>query len=147
MGEAIAVVSAFLVPLGILISALNAGHTDLKLYGMQAAAYATTAWAFADPIPGPSQEILKRNVRFYGPDEEGKLRGAWQRATTSTISSLEDFVVRKRVEKLSYQILLRAWGETERQTLCEKVMEAFIEDLNGVEVDSLKSIMEVKYPQ
>ena len=49
---AVSWLSTALMPLGAAISIVKGGQAGLRATGMRAIAYATTAWAFDDPIPG-----------------------------------------------------------------------------------------------
>jgi hypothetical protein len=120
--------------------------------GMRAVAYATTAWAFDDPIPGPPAnyrpEITQAMVDqakkadpthasiYDGPAAASRgIASGWQKAWTdaarSAVANLEEEVVKKKVQKSSYQALYRAIGDNDKNKLAMTLMKGLEKQLSA----------------
>lgn len=148
VGTVLSVASLFLMPIAGVIALVNVGETGLRHIGMRAIAYATTAWAFADPIPGPptwlhteiSDAAVQKAIQANPGDKSferlqaaskapiAQMRKAWDDAARATVKRLEEEVVKRNVQKTSYQVLLRAIGDNDRQTLAIDVLMKELEN-------------------
>ena len=139
--------SAVLLPIYISVEVLNANEIGTRMFGMQAVAYTTTAWAFGDAMPGPSATMMKRFKGQYGEPPLPGYRQAWENSSRATTRNLEEFVVKKRVQKKSYQVLLRAIGDDNRKALCLRMLKGFEEEFReGSQRDFWKFYYDVEYP-
>jgi hypothetical protein len=77
---------------GMLKDWANAGDTDLRFYGMRAAIYATTAWAYGDSIPDRSPEVRANYVQQpVTPERLRKLDEVWRDSATAAVHAQEQF--------------------------------------------------------
>ncbi len=145
--EALAIGSIVLFPVGAIISLINAAETGERMYGMRAIAYTTTAWAFGDAIPDKSSRIIE-NVKAgpHTPDTLRSYHKAWSEASKSAVRELEDTVRKLKTRSNSYQILLRALGEDNRQKLCRTLLDGFTPQLRGTALKVWNSNLSILYP-
>jgi hypothetical protein len=149
---AVSWLSVALVPIGATIAIVNAGQTGLRHVGMRAIAYATTAWAFDDPIPAPvawirpeiSQSMIDRAKRedpssaatydraaVADRANVSEYRKAWNDAARSAVANLDAAVVQKKVQKTNYQALYRAIGENDKDKLAMTLMKGLEQQLSA----------------
>ncbi len=141
------VASAVLLPIYSAVEILNANEIGTRMFGMQAVAYTTTAWAFGDPTPGPSPTMMGRFKGQYGEPALAGYRQAWENSSRATTKNLEEFVAKKRMQKKSYQVLLRAVGDDNRKALCLRLLKGFEEEFReGSQRDFWKFYYDVGYP-
>lgn len=133
-GTVLSIASVFLLPIGATISWVNAAEFGVRQTGHRAVAYATAAWAFGDPNPKLPANIRK-NLQFsHGAHEVAKHERAWNKAVDQTMKELDATVAKKRIQKKSYQVYLRALGDNDRKTLAVEIMKGFAKEYaEGVE--------------
>jgi len=136
--------SAVLFPVGGWIEIVNAWEAGQRLAGFVAVAYAQTAWAFDDPIPGLPTRLQENITRSGLAKEIPAYRKAWQDASDSALKKLnEEAAKRPGVSKRSFQLLFRAVGDNNRQVLCRLLLKGFDNKVNTAEKMILK---ENEYP-
>jgi hypothetical protein len=122
-------VNVVVLPLLSAIEIVSAFQSGERLAGLTAVAYTTTAWAFGDPIPA-FPETRKAALRANGlaKDIAGREK-AWQESSHATVRSLNDTVAKKRISKKTLQVVLRAVGNDDRQTLCRILLKELAKDV------------------
>lgn len=141
-------VSCVLEPIEIGIAILDALETEAKIAGMQAIAYAITAWAFDDPMPGYPAS-LKPNWRGAGTGMAGLERAeqGWKDACEATVRNLEERVRKSGRSKVSYQVLWRSIGDDDRKQLARRLMDARAKEIgSSVERMSFQALNPDGYP-
>jgi hypothetical protein len=109
----------------------NVSDTDLKLYGMRGAAYATTAWAFGESIPDRSPEIRRNHLdQPATPEKMQRLDEAWATAASAAVNAQEQFAkerlgpgVPADQKKIAWQAALRALGDEDKGKLSVELMK------------------------
>lgn len=134
------IASALLFPVGATIELVNAWEAGQRLAGMVAVAYTTTAWAFDDPVPDLPPRV-QQNIRTSGLGKEiPGYQKAWKDASKATLQSLAEMVAKKPgTSKKSFQIMFRAIGDDNRQSLCRALLKGFEKGMTGMERDILKT--------
>jgi hypothetical protein len=124
-GTAVSLLNVFLFPVGAAIEFVNAWQFGEKLVGLRAVAYATTAWAFGDPVPRFPAQIRANVIHDRGRNLQPVLfrESAWNNASASAVKSLEETCRTKRIQKKSYQTLFKAAGDSNRNSLVRKLMK------------------------
>jgi len=113
--EAAGTVLAFVVipfeVYGYIRDFANVSDTDLRMYGLRAAAYATTAWAFGEPIPTSSPEIRRNHQQQFGGDlpRLQRLDKAWKDASDAAVRTQEQFAQDRLGPKASRTARIDAW--------------------------------------
>lgn len=130
VGTGLGYAGFFLFPVASSIAIVNAWDKDKQLTGMRAVAYATTAWAFDDPMP-PYPTSLRRNVMHSHPENVADNERAWNEARNLTVKNLNDAVAKSGKSKVAFQLAYRAHGYDERQTLVETLMMGFQDTLGS----------------
>ena len=125
VGTALPLINVFLFPVGAAIDFVNAWQFGEKLVGLRAVAYATTAWAFGDPVPRLPGQIKANVIHDRGRKIEAVVfrESAWNNASASAVKSLEETCRTKRIQKKSYQTLFKAAGDNNRNSLVRKLMK------------------------
>ncbi len=125
VGTALPLINVFLFPVGAAIDFVNAWQFGEKLVGLRAVAYATTAWAFGDPVPHLPGQIKANVIHDRGRNIEAVVfrESAWNNASASAVKSLEETCRTKRIQKKSYQTLFKAAGDNNRNSLVRKLMK------------------------
>lgn len=109
----------------------NVNETDLRLYGMRATAYATTAWAFGDLPPLSSPEIRRHHQAVPKTAEQMRqLDDIWRTAASAAVRAQEQFA-RERLgprmspeqKKGAWQAALCALGDGNRGKLSLEIMK------------------------
>jgi len=132
----LSILAALLDSITRIIAIINCAEFGYRITGMRAVAYGATAWAFDDPMP-PYPSVWRHNVfRSYGEgdlgQEEARLREkAWTTSRDSVVESLEKEVVKRKVQKKSYQVLLRAVGHDSRKALVAEIMKGLETKVRG----------------
>jgi hypothetical protein len=117
---------------GMIKGFCNVSDRDLRMYGMRASAYATTAWAFGDtPIPTSSPELRKAQQDQPKTAEQMKrLDEVWKTAADQAIANQERFALEQvdvkatpEQKKAGWQAGLRALGDGKRTELCKRLLE------------------------
>ncbi|MEM7231167.1 MAG: hypothetical protein AAF517_03275 [Planctomycetota bacterium] len=140
-GSLLAIGGALLSVPANLVKLQNAWETKDKFTGMMAIAYATTAWAFNDPMPGPHKNVRKIKV----PSHRARCIREWHEVGAQTWGELEKDVVERGTSKQAYQLALRAVGDGDRKKLAEAIFAGFKSDLDQVEQVIHKNIT-MDYP-
>jgi len=142
-----------LVPIKAFIAIINCQETLEKIWGLRAAAYATTAWAFDDPIPGPSKGLLEilRDPTTYGTSDrratEASCRDAWAVSAEAAVAGLEEKVRTRYNQKPYYQGLLRALGGYNRVALADVLLKSLEVHLKAPQdLNALQATYDIKYP-
>ena len=145
-GTALSIAGCFLFPIGATIALMNAWETGQRLVGMRAIAYGTTAWAFDDPMP-PYPSVMRNNVISGGFQHEvADHERAWNNARDSAVRNLEEEVMKKRVQKKSYQVMLRAVGNDNRNNLVKELMKGLEKSLTRGSIRDAFWSPEPNYP-
>lgn len=127
---------------------INAKETGHKLYSYRCIAYTITAWSFGHPIPKKSATILKNIfsgniVQRAGTDKE--YNEIWQKTSQSVLRQLEKIVISKNVPKRNLQLIFRAIGNDDPNTLCLEIKKGFENKLSYSERLVWKSNYRVNY--
>jgi hypothetical protein len=111
----------------------EAHDVDLRIYGLRGVAYATTAWAFGDPIPSRSPTIRQNQIAQYGGSTARiqKLDQVWREGADSAIKTQERNAMENsgtkatRDEKLNvWKAAIMATGDGNRANVCKLQMQA-----------------------
>lgn len=145
VADSIAILNIFLTPLGLFITFVNAWETGERLYGFQAVAYTTTAWAFDDPIPTGSRQTLKNIAQMF-PKDIPNYEKAWKEASDSALAFLAKEPTTHHVSKQAFQLLLRLAGDNRRQTLCLNLLKGFESKVDHVALTAWRSGYALEYP-
>jgi peptidoglycan hydrolase-like protein with peptidoglycan-binding domain len=109
----------------------NSSDLDLRMYGLRAAAYATTAWAFGDPIPTQSPEMRRGLALAKSPQEMRKLDEAWRVAAQAAVDAQIQFATRELGQhpvphcpmEGAWRCALRSVGDNNRAKLSVELMK------------------------
>lgn len=149
------------VPFGIygnLVSFLNASDTDLRMYGVRAAAYAVTAWAFDKEIPSKSDGILRNHAANWGgnipPNKLASLNKAWKEAADAAIEIQSKFAMENMGNSTSADDKIIAWKASLRgaaddnpKKMCQQLMNELGQKyLTGSALKAWQSNMDIQYP-
>lgn len=111
----------------------NAHDTDLRLYGLRGAAYATSAWAFDDPIPTKSPTVRQNLVAQFGGNTPRmlKLDQAWKAASDAAVKTQEQYAIDNLGTKATRDQKFKMWkaalkesGNNNRAELSKLQMQA-----------------------
>jgi len=142
----VSMVSALLFPVGAFISLANTWESGERQFAMRAIAYAGTAWAFDDPPPEPSPEILRRVELLDYSSKVGDYKKAWQDAVRETYNKLEEERSSREISRKSLQLYLQALGDGSQETLCLALLAGFESEFRGVSLDAWRSEYAIPYP-
>jgi|SRR5690606_38198396 len=135
-------------PFTQIVNVINAKETGHKLYSYRCIAYTITAWSFGHPIPKKSATILKNIfsgniVQRAGTDKE--YNEVWQKTSQSVLRQLEKIVISKNIPKRNLQLIFRAIGNDDPNTLCLEIKKGFENKLSYSERLVWKSNYRVNY--
>ena len=147
VGTSFSVFGVVYIPFQGVLSTVNAWESTNMMYGMRAVAYATTAWAFSEPIPSSSPTILERVRAMQDEVYIREMERAWAEAAEAAVENLEKMADEREIQQESLRKLLRAWGEDAPQTLCRKMLEQFESELNYRQLPGWKANYSVLYPR
>ena len=134
VGSTAGVLSIFLMPVGHLISVINAWQEGHRVYSYRSIAYTITAWAFNRPRPVNSNRIIS-NIRnsTYGQNKRviPEYKDVWRKTSLSVIQSLDKLLLEKRMKKSHLQFILQALGDGSPQQLCMLLMRGMEDRVDG----------------
>lgn len=131
LSGAMGFLSIFQFTMQALVTLLDAQESALRFQGLRAIAYATTAFAYGDPVP----------VLPYGIDcnlRRGTWRGAipleryqrnWMDVASKTTMRLSEDVRTRGVDKQVYQTWIK-WEANDRRQLAKTLMDVIAYDMS-----------------
>lgn len=140
VGTGLTIAGVVLFPIGAGISLVDAMESGEKLYAMRGICYATTAWAFGEPVPPGSPRVLRNIRQMY---DTARHERAWREASDAAIRKLEADVARaapgSSTAKGTLQTLLQAIADRDRKKLSLLLMKGMEPELSGVLLEAWKS--------
>lgn len=132
----------------------SAWETNERMYGHRACAYTTTAWAFGEPRPSGSPEMMRR-FRSFSSDNVVRARvNAWSKSSSRTWDGLERAYREHGVDKKAWQALYQIEAHRHnfhnpdpRKKLCHAMLTQFESEYKRVNLDSWKGGYSVLYPR
>jgi hypothetical protein len=149
VGEVLSMASIILLPVGAMKALIDANHASERYYGMRAVAYTTTAWAFDDPIPHSSPARLHTIRQNFRGDAKlcsktlSAFQQAWNNARQATLSKLNKIAA---VDKKAGQLLYRAMGDGDRQTLTLRILKGFAKEASYQDRIWIELGYPIRYP-
>ena len=114
----------------------------MRMTGMRAVAYTTTAWTFNEDTPKTSQVIENITMTY----EKDRAKKAWNEASIKTRNVLEGEAKKRNVKKSSIQITLKAVGNGSQSELCHILLKSYEKKLSGPPLETWKSNYKILYP-
>jgi len=111
---------------------LNVNESGLKMYGLRAVAYTTTAWAFDKPIPTGSNRILAR-IKGLPTSTIIKNKQTWLNVSRATVKSLNAEALKRNTSEANLKLLYRALSDNNPRTLCHLLMEELTSKLDTIQ--------------
>ena len=153
LAEANAIIILPFETYGLVRDFCNASDTDLRMYGMGAAAYSTTAWAFGERIPEGSPEIRRNHqAQPATPEQMRPLDDAWRTAAHAAVSAQKKFAreylgptVRPEQKEAAWQATLRAVGDGNKGKLSVELMKKLGEETLIDSIPQTKRVWELGY--
>jgi hypothetical protein len=125
VGGAMSFLVVFKFTFQALVTLLDAQESGLRFQGLRAIAYATTAFAFGDPVPALPWGIecnLSRD-RFVGALPMDRYRSNWANVSSRATAALLADAAGRGVDKQVYQAWIR-WEANDRRALAVALMDA-----------------------
>lgn len=147
--SAASIAGTLLFPLQQLINLINANETGLRFYSRRAIAYAVTAWAFDNPVPMSSPQIM-HNIR-RGPvtevQGEDRYHHVWKETTLSVIQKIKQLCLQKRINEKQLKIVFKAFGKGSPQNLSLLLLQGFEGEFSHITKAMWKSNYSILYPR
>ncbi len=131
LAERVALVAVVFETYGMHRDFLNVSDKDIRMYGMRAAAYSTTAWAFNKPMPSSSPTIRGfHKAQPKSPQQMNRLDQFWMQSAKAAKAAQERFADEKfggpsvaREKKLeAWKIALRTRADDSPAKLSKALM-------------------------
>lgn len=146
----LAFLSALLMPVGTMISIVNALQSSQRHYGMRAFSYTVTAWSFNDPIPQKSERIILNLKSGWPRRQESEMQAyhdAWRKASSHAMKSINQTLAHHQTSKSNLQVLYRALGNDDRTELCLRILQGFESQVSPITRNIWKSNYSILYPR
>lgn len=151
-----AMVSPLSVAIRSTIAWVAAWETNEKMYGLRAAAYATTAWAFGRAKPSESPEMMRR-FREFSPDNVIRDRQeAWRESASRQWQYWQLAYQRQKISKKAMQAAIKLEGiaraknasGTPKQKVCLVLLKSYESEFRpGINLESWRDGYSVLYPR
>jgi len=148
------IVAIILFPVDQLINLLNAYDSGLRMFCFRSIAYTYTAFAFNDPPPKPSREIIK-NKRVVGPGYEGteiiekdiaEFKVEWDKTSKSVYREIKKYIESKVMHEKGYRILLKSLLSEDKREFCKKLLFGFEDRVGHTALYTWKRNYRILYP-
>lgn len=133
---------------------IAAWETNKKMYGYRAWAYTITAWAFGDPRPLSSPEMIRRFKEFSSDEIIKDREEAWLKVSRKTLHGLQTEYKKRKVSKKTWQAAYQLIGYShslhsgnKKEKLCHALLKECESKFRGINRDSWKEGYKVLYPR
>lgn len=159
-GTVAGMLGTILAPVLGLMMAGRASSANEHMAGLRGMSYAATAWAFNDPRPNELSPTLANYLTLPGVIKS--CEKAWREAVDQTYARMEHMARgdsrRARIisvggqpvpqpTKETYQLLLKALFDRNRQKMAESIMRGLEGELTEIELIAWQANYSIKYPR
>jgi hypothetical protein len=132
LAESFAIITIPFEMYGMVRDFSNVSDTDVRMYGMRAAAYASTAWAFNKSIPTSSPSIRRNHQQQpKSPEQMARLDKFWTESANAAVAAQQKYAtdnfggpgvtIPQRLE--AYKAALRGIGDGKPGKLSAELMK------------------------
>jgi len=147
VASAVNFIATIAFPVAAFGMLLNANEAGLRLYGLRAVAYTTTAWAFDKPIPSGSKRAM-RNMRGKPAKDILKLEQAWSNTSRATINNLKKEAIKRKIKEVNLKLVYRALGNNNANQFCGLLMKELTSKLKSrIDIINWEGQLNYGYPE